>query len=135
MQQFAINWLAVIAAGAVRVIVGMLWYSPMLFRQKWMSLTGVTADSMQAGLAKAVPLDALASLVMSFVLLHAVHYAGANTIGMGVAVGFFNWLGLVAASHLAGVLYEKRPFQLYAINMGGQLVALCIMGAILAVWI
>ena len=40
--------------------------------------------------------------VMAFVLLHAVHYAGATTIGTGAAVGFFNWLGFIGVVGCSG---------------------------------
>lgn len=71
---------------------------------------------------------------MAFVLVHAVHYAGAVTLGTGAAVGFFNWLGFMGATTLAATFYEKKPLQLWAINNGYLLLILLTMGAILAVW-
>lgn len=71
---------------------------------------------------------------MAFVLVHAVHYAGAVTLGTGAAVGFFNWLGFIGATTLAATFYEKKPLQLWAINNGYLLLILLTMGAILAVW-
>jgi hypothetical protein len=50
------------------------------------------------------------------------------------AVGFFNWLGFVAVATLGSVTFEKRPLQLYLINNGYLLLALLIMGTVLAVW-
>jgi hypothetical protein len=72
---------------------------------------------------------------MAFVLVHAVHYAGAShDWAQGAAVGFFNWLGFVAVATLGSVTFEKRPLKLYFINNGYLLLALLLMGTVLAVW-
>ena len=55
-------------------------------------------------------------------------------VGQGAAVGFFNWLGFIATTTLGVMVYERRPFGLYLITNGWQLLALVVMGAILAVW-
>src|ERR1700737_19936 len=69
-----------------------------------------------------------------FCLGSRLRYAGATSAAQGAAVGFFNWLGVVAVVTLTIAVYEKRPFKLFVINNGYQLVSMLIMGAILAVW-
>jgi hypothetical protein len=88
----------------------------------------------KAGLVKALIPDVIGSALMAFVLVHAVHYAGAQRWAAGAAVGFFNWLGFVAVATLGSVTFEKRPLRLYLINKGYLLLALLLMGAVLAVW-
>ena len=134
MQEFPINWLAILAAVVIKQAIGAFWYSPALFGLTWCKLTGVTEAQMKAGLAKALIPDVIGSAVMAFVLIHAVHYAGANNWTTGAAVGFFNWLGFVAVATLGSVTFERRPLQLYLINNGYLLLALVLMGAVLAVW-
>jgi hypothetical protein len=134
MQGFPINWLAILLAVIVKQVLGALWYSPMLFGKPWCALTGVSEEEMKAGLVKALIPDVIGSFLMAFVLVHAVHYAGANGVGQGAAVGFFNWLGFVAVATLGSVTFEKRPLKLYLINNAYLLIALLIMGAIFAVW-
>ena len=72
---------------------------------------------------------------MAFVLVHAVHYAGATSAAQSAAVGFFNWLGFIAVTMFMTTLYEKRPFKLLLINNGFQLLSLLVMGALVAVWV
>ncbi len=55
-------------------------------------------------------------------------------VASGLQLGFWMWLGLIVTTHVNGVLYEKRPFALFAINMGHYLVSLLAAGAILALW-
>lgn len=135
MQHFAINYLALLVATVARFLFGWLWYSPLLFGKSWMSLTNCTLEDMKRNMPKAIPADLIASFIMSFVLVHAVHYAGATSAGQGAAVGFFNWLGFIATVMLATTLYEKRPIELFFINTGFNLISLLFMGAIVAVWV
>jgi len=98
-------------------------------------MAGVTPDQMTARLPKGIVVDAVGSFVMAFILVHAVHYAGAQGVGQGAAVGFFNWLGFIAVTGFSATIYEGQPMRLFAINTGFLLIALMIMGAILAVWV
>jgi hypothetical protein len=123
-----------IAAVLVRIIVGSLWYSPLLFLKEWQRLAGVSDDAMKGGMAKGMATWIIGAVVMTFVLAHAVYYAGARGPALGAAVGFFNWLGFILVVHLDDWAAAKRPFKLVAINAGNTLVSLLIMGAILATW-
>jgi uncharacterized protein DUF1761 len=134
MRTIPINYWAVLAAAAVRIVIGFLWYSPFLFAAEWRRLAGVSEKEMKARLPKALAVDVIGSLVMAYVLVHAVVYAGAAGWAHGALVGFFNWLGFIAVIALAQVFYEARPFRLILINQGFFLLTLLIMGAILAVW-
>ena len=87
-----------------------------------------------AGLGLGVVLGAVTSLVMAFVLVHAVKYAGAKSIPEGMMVGFFNWLGFIATVQLGAVLWAKQSMKLYAITVGAELVSLLLMGGLLAAW-
>jgi hypothetical protein len=52
----------------------------------------------------------------------------------GMKVGFAIWLGFVTTVQFTAFLFERKPFLLYVINTGYQLVCYLAMGAILAVW-
>ncbi len=134
MQHFPINFLALFVATLAKFFLGWLWYSSLVFGKSWMQLAGCTPERMKASMGKIIPVDLIATFVMAFVLVHAVHYAGATSATQGAAVGFFNWLGFVFTVTLAAALYEKRPFKLFLINNTYQLLGLLIMGAIVAVW-
>ncbi|MEO6014212.1 MAG: DUF1761 domain-containing protein [Devosia sp.] len=134
MTQIPINLWAILVAALIRMVVGSVWFSPILFVKPWQALTGVTPESMQKGLAKAIVIDVVLSLVMAFVLFHAVVYAGALTLWAGAAVGLLNWLGFVVATHLPLWAYENRPFKLIAIGTGSNLVSMVLMGALFGVW-
>lgn len=134
MAQFPINWWALLAAVVARMVLGGIWYSPLLFLNRWLALTGRSHADMNSRMPMLLLVDLVSSLVMAFVLVHAVHYAGAVNWMQGAAVGFFNWLGFVATVTLGITLYERKPFALFVITNGWQLISLLLMGAILAVW-
>ena len=131
-----INWLAILVAAIVRMIVGSVWFSPVAFVKPWQKLTGVTPESMQRGLARAVVVDFILSLVMAFVLYHAIMYATNMAPGplAGLAVGLLNWLGFVLATHLPLWAYENRPFKLIAIGTGSNLVSMLLMCLLFGFW-
>ena len=78
----------------IKQAIGAFWYSPALFSPSWCKLTGVSEAEMKASLVKALIPEVIGSALMAFVLVHAVHYAGAHNWPQGAAVGFFNWLAL-----------------------------------------
>ena len=129
-----INWLAVLAAFVIRMVVGTLWYSPLLFVKPRQALTGVTPESMKAGMGRALGVDIVMSLIMAFALANIIGASGITDWGNGAGAGFWVWLGFVLATHLPLWGYENRPLKLIAINAAHNLVALVLMGAVLGGW-
>jgi hypothetical protein len=52
----------------------------------------------------------------------------------GALAGFWVWLGFMATLLVSLWGYENRSLKLIAINLGNNLIALVLMGALLAVW-
>jgi hypothetical protein len=136
-----INYVAVLAAAVVSMVVGFLWYGP-LFGKMWIKGMGWTKADMEKakkkGMAKQYGLMFVGSLVMAYVLAHATVFAAAYTHMMGVPAGLmsglWNWLGFVAPVTLGSVLWEGKSWKMWALNNGYYLVTLLAMGVVLAVW-
>jgi biotin transporter BioY len=90
LEHFSISWLAILAAVIIKQALGALWFSPALFGPSWCKLTGVSKADVKAGLVKALIPDVIGSALMAFVLVHAVHYAGAQGWAAGAAVWQFD---------------------------------------------
>ena len=137
-----INYWAVLVAAASSIVLGFLWYGP-FFGKTWMREVGMTDEKMKSakekGMTSSYVLMTVGSLVMSYVLAHALAFASAYTLTIGVSAGlmagFWNWLGFVAPVTMGSVLWEGRSWKLWLLNSGYYLVALLLMGVILAVWI
>jgi hypothetical protein len=134
MADIAINWWAVIVAALLRMVVGSVWFSPVAFVKPWQRLAGVTPESMQQGLAKAIIVDLILSLVLAYALFRFVVYAGAFSWWGGALVGLLAWLGFVVATHLPLWAYENRNLQLIAIGVGSNLVSMVLMGLLFGLW-
>ncbi len=134
MREIPIHFFAILAAAVAKMVIGALWYSPALFLKSWFKLSGITEQQMKEGMAKALAVEFVGSLLMAFVLVHAIRYAEATTVPQGMAVGFFNWLGFVAVVTIGNVTYQRKPFKLFLLINGYLLISLLVMGAILAVW-
>ncbi|MDB5539647.1 MAG: hypothetical protein JWQ89_1374 [Devosia sp.] len=129
-----INWWAVIVAAIIRMVVGFAWYSPPVLLKPWQALTGVTPESMRAGLGKAIVVDIVASLITAFALANIIVASGITDWLNGALAGFWVWLGFQATLLVSLWGYENRSLRLIAINLGNNLIALVLMGALLAVW-
>lgn len=139
MPEAFINYLAVLVAAVAGMILGALWFSPLLFGNLWVKLNGMTAaqleESKKKGMAKSYLLAFVGELVTAYVLAHIVDYAGVVTVTQGLQAGFWIWLGFVATTTLGAVLWEGKSPKLYALINGHALLNLLLMGVILAVWI
>lgn len=135
MERPKLNFLAILVSAVIWWLIGALWYSPVLFGNAWMEITGITGE-MAAGMSPlliyAMPL--IAYLIACYVLAHSVVYAKATNAGTGALVGFWNWLGFVGAIMFVNVGFQNKPITLWFIDAGYDLVGLLIAGIILAVW-
>lgn len=134
-----INYVAVLVAALASIVLGFAWYGP-LFGKQWMAMMGFTKESIDAakkkGMAKTYVLMAVGSLVMAYVLAHALVFASAYTktvgVSAGLMVGFWNWLGFVMPVKMGDQLWGGKPWMLLVLDGGYYLVSLCAMGVILA---
>jgi len=129
-----VNYVALLVAGVASMIIGYLWYSKTLFGNQRMKLSKVSEADIKAAskeMPKLYGTMYLASLVMAYVVAMFISKIGVTDVMGGVTVAFWAWLGFIATTMLTGVLYERKPLNLYFINAGYQLVTLVVMGAIL----
>jgi len=135
-----INLLGVLVAAVSTMVIGFLWYSPLLFAKPWVREMGydmndkAKMEEMKKSAGPAYAGSFVASLVSAFMLALFLHWTRTENWQFGVLIGFHVWLGFVATVQLTGVLFMKQSMRLFAINTGYQLVCYLIMGAILGAW-
>ena len=140
MYLLDVNLIPVFVDAIATMIVGFLWYSPLLFAHPWMRLMGIDPSDkaklaeMQKGAGKTYGLAFVASIASAVVLAKIIELASVITIPYGMKIGFAVWLGFVTTVQLTGALFGKQPTKLYLINTGYQLVCYLVLGAILAKW-
>jgi hypothetical protein len=135
-----LNWLAILVAAISTMVVGFLWYSPILFAKPWMREMGYDPDDkakiqeMQKSAGPAYGGSFVASLFSAFTLALILHALGVQNLQIGLMLSFHVWLGFVATVQFTGALFMKQSMKLFAINTGYQLVCYLVMGAILTLW-
>ncbi len=135
-----VNLWSVLVAAIATMILGFLWYSPLLFARPWMILMGydpndkAKLEEMRKGAGQTYGIAFLCSLASAFVLAKVIDVASVDSVLYGMKYGFAIWLGFVTTVQLTGALFGRQPFKLYLINTGYQLVCFLAMGAILARW-
>ncbi len=136
MLPVEINYLAVIAAAIINVVIGTMWYNaPFMFRKTWLRSIGKTAEQVAEEFSPLKPPGALAgSLLTAFLLAVFIGRSGANTLLRGAFVGLLAAVGFAAITSGIKDLFEGRPGKLWLINAGHDVVTLVIMGAIIGVW-
>lgn len=130
-----VNYLAVIVAAVINMIVGAFWYGPMLFAKQWMALNNITPEELKN--VNPGPLYAqstIATAVSYFVLAMAINTAGAATAVDGMMIAFWLWLGFITTVQFTANLFSSKKFGAYLLDTGYQLITILIAGALLAVW-
>lgn len=141
MEEVPVNVFAVVVAGIASMAIGYVWYSPMMFAKPWMKLMGISEKSSKDGqkeMGKLMLISFAATLVSAYVLRHVTvfseSYYGLDWLTTGVMTAFYMWLGFIAPVQLTDWIFGGKPFKLFMINTGYQLVSMLVMGAIVGGW-
>jgi hypothetical protein len=125
-----INYFAVIVAALVHTVIGLIWFQPWFFGQKWAALTNKSLNPA----TKWIPAGLLGHVVMILVLAMIINMSGATTFLEGGMIGAIVCVGFMATLETGELIWEKIPFKLFLIRVGNQLLGLFISGGILAIW-
>jgi hypothetical protein len=132
-MQMEINYWAILVAALSMFMIGGLWYSPAVFGKAWMRENGFTEeDAKKSNMVKTFSLAFFLALIASINL--AMFMGPEDKPEMGALWGFLAGFGWVATFLGTYYLFERRSMKLFLINAGYGIVALTVMGAILAAW-
>jgi uncharacterized protein DUF1761 len=126
----AVNWVAVIIAAIVTVIIGTVWYLPALFGRRWAAETGREIDASPNPTLYVVAI--VGALISSYVMALLVNATGVASVTEGVVLGAIVGIGIPAVNAAVGGAFEGRSWALWAINAGNSVVVLAVAGGILA---
>ncbi len=134
---FEVNWLAVIVAGLVPLIVGALWYGP-LFGKRWLALMEMTAEEIQEGFnpLRTYGLSFVLALLTAYILAQLLAMTGGSggSAMVGVHLALMVLVAFVLPVAQQGVTFEKRKAGLAWLNIAYNGVALILQAVVLSVW-
>jgi hypothetical protein len=119
-----VNFVAILIAAVVHIVLGYVWYLPMVFGKRYEAATGRTLGNptpMTIGYMVVAALLAAYGLGLLF---------GGVGIVNGAVWGALIWLYFVVPVSAAAVFFEGRSWMWWAITAGYWLVGLALMGAI-----
>lgn len=125
-----INLLAVLVAGIVHMVIGLIWFMPKIFGNAWAELTGKEMKPAPQWIVAGI----IGHQVMALVLAVLVKIANVTNVVGGIIVGILVWIGFMVTLEIGELIWEKIPFKLFIIRVGNQLVGLSLAGSILAIW-
>ncbi len=138
MPMTHVNALAVLVAAVLTMVLGAVWYSPVLFAKQWMAAQGYTPEALEQmkrkGMIRAYAVSFLCYLVMAYVVALFVSYTQATSFAQGLWLGFLVWLGFAATIGLTGNMFSQKPIAAWVIDAGYQLAYLLIMAVALTLW-
>lgn len=134
MTHFAfseLNFLAILLAAIINMIIGAVWYSRPLFGNQWMAHLGFKDKEPNASPWTYVIVFFLGLIIA---LLMAMFLQGANGAKEGLIYGAVIGLGFVIPTILTHYLMEQRKAGFMFIIAGHELLLFLIYGALLGAW-
>jgi len=62
------NWIAIVVSAVAGFALGALWYSPLLFMQKWAAGSRINMDEKPANMAEAMVLQTIGTLLLAWLI-------------------------------------------------------------------
>ena len=134
MEDMIINHWAVLACTVFNMVLGAVWYSPVLFYNAWKNENNLTDEQIKkANVAKIYVISFLLAYLMSYNL--AFFLGDANTDWQwGLAAGFLAGFGWAAAIFTSIALFEQKSWKYIFINGGYIVIYFSTTGFILGAW-
>lgn len=128
-----INYLAVLVSTVCMMVVGFLWYSPVLFAKPWMELMNFKKEEMEGKGTAAIFGALFMAMLISFLMAVLMEMVTVTNIKAGLEVGIVVSL-IVALAIGTNFLFEKKTCKHYFITVGYNVVTILIVSIILSAW-
>jgi hypothetical protein len=131
----SINYLAVVAGTLFNMVLGFLWYGPILGKA-WLSemeKAGRRREDMN-GSGGMYAFTLVVAFVSSLTLALIIKTAGASSVGSGILWGAVVSVGVGSATALTSTTFEGRRIGLWLISSLYYLVVFAAQGALYVLW-
>ncbi|MHB8907140.1 MAG: DUF1761 domain-containing protein [Melioribacteraceae bacterium] len=131
-----VNYLAVLVCAVISMIIGSVWYSPMLLGRTWMEEVDKSEDELKKEFnpLKTYGIAFLSNLFIAFSLAQLMAHSNATTVAAGIRLAFLCWFGFIVAPMVINSLFEGKSFKLILVDSGHHLIVILVFGIILGAW-
>jgi hypothetical protein len=134
MEKPYINHLAVFVCALLSLVIGGLWYSPLLFFKAWQKQSGLSDEQVaKASLAKTYSLTLVLAWIISYNLAFFLGDSKTNW-RWGLAAGLLAGVGWASTMFMIVSLFEQRSLKYMLINCGYITVYFGLIGFVLGIW-
>jgi hypothetical protein len=125
-----LNFLAILVAWFIHIVLGLIWFRPKLFGNQWSKLTGKELKPDSKWLFPGL----LGHLFMVFVIIFIIKIGNIQNGAGGLTIGLLAWIGFIVPLETGELIWERIPFKLFLIRIGNQFFGLAASGFILGAW-
>lgn len=125
------NYTALIVAAVVSFIIGMLWYSPMLFGKAYMKAVGHHGDGNKGNMVFMMVLEFIFGLVSVRALRWVLNSLGVTEMNDALMTGGILWLGFVLMNSWSNNMWSNGNMTAMWISAICRLVTMLAAAAIL----
>lgn len=129
-----IDLFAILASTIATMVIGALWYSPVLFAKPWMESVGKKMEDLKDSANIGYLISFIGLFVFSFVLAYLLKATRANTLLSAVRIGLMIWAGFILTVTVINTAFSGRSYKLAAIDAGYFLVNAVVASLILGYW-
>jgi hypothetical protein len=134
MNPIYLNHWAIVTSSVLFLVLGGLWYSPLMFYKGWIKETGLTDEKIKTGgTAKKFIISYILALVMAYNLAFFLGDSKTDWV-WGLTAGFLAGFGWATLSFIVIALFEQRSWKYIFINGGFITLYLSITGLIIGLW-
>jgi hypothetical protein len=134
MEKLYINHLAVFVCALLSLVVGALWYSPLLFFKAWKKENGLSDEQVaKANPVKTYSLTLILAWIISYNLAFFLGDSKTNW-QRGLMAGLLAGVGWAATMFVIISLFEQRSLKYILINCGYITAYFALIGFVLGIW-
>ena len=137
-----VPFFGILLAVIVAFFANYAWFGPKTFYPVWARALGREEGQPGEGSSMALVfgLTLLGSVVMAVTMSWVLQAAGALyrtdiSVGAGALIGALMGIGIAAAASLGHRLFAGQGLVVWAIEVGGDILGLTLMGAVLAIYV
>jgi hypothetical protein len=130
-----LNYFAVVVAVVINMVLGALWYGPVLGKA-WMAQNNLTMEMIkeQGSPTKGYIIALVASVVIAFAIAILANATGVANAGEGALLGAIVSVGLTATAFASSYVFESKALKHYLINAGYPVVSAVLIGTLIGGW-
>lgn len=137
-MEVEVNYIGVLGASVVSLVVGSIWYSKPVFGRAWAKLEKIDEKKAKKNASNAILGMTVLAFVMAYVLAHVTYLSSSfftnySYQGAALSTAFWMWIGFVVPVVASNSLFNQAPWKITMIHAGNWLVTLMGMGLVIGV--